>query len=141
MLFSAEKKYPPEEKELAVLARYWGTLKELAQGQGIRVITQSQVHRFLRRGTVEGTKATNTRWGRWEDILLDPDLELGPVQPAKKKIHKPEVTEEKPFEWTLFTDGSKKGQDHTAYWGFILKQNGEEQTKRTSPLVAHKQGK
>ncbi|KAE8284733.1 hypothetical protein D5F01_LYC16167 [Larimichthys crocea] len=42
---SVEKKFPQEEKELAVLARYWGTMKDLAQGQGIKVITQSQVHR------------------------------------------------------------------------------------------------
>ncbi|GLD65751.1 uncharacterized protein AKAME5_001719700 [Lates japonicus] len=76
-LSSVEKKYPPEEKDLAVLAKYWGALKELAQGQGIKVITQSHVHRFFRKGTIESTKATNVRWGRWEDILLDPDLEIG----------------------------------------------------------------
>lgn len=25
-------------------AKYWGTMKKLAQGQGIQVITQNQVH-------------------------------------------------------------------------------------------------
>ncbi|KAE8283615.1 hypothetical protein D5F01_LYC19018 [Larimichthys crocea] len=104
-LSSVEKKFPQEEKELAVLARYWGTMKDLAQGQGIKVITQSQVHRYLRKETIESTKATNTRWGRWEDILLDPDLEIGPAQPANRKAEKPQETEEKSYEWILYTDG------------------------------------
>lgn len=78
-------KYLDEEKELAVLARYRSALKELAQGQKIKVITKSNVHRFLRKGTLEGTKATNARWGRWEDILLDPDPDIGPVQQMKKR--------------------------------------------------------
>lgn len=126
-LSKVEQKFPQEEKELAVLARYWGTMKDLAQGQGIKVITQSQVHRYLRKGTVESTKATNTRWGRWEDILLDPDLEIGPAQPGSKKQQNPDHVEEKPYEWSLFTDGSRKGHDDTAYWGFILKHNEKEQ--------------
>ncbi|KAI3363502.1 hypothetical protein L3Q82_012104 [Scortum barcoo] len=129
-LSSVEKKYPQEEKELAVLARHWGALKELAQGQGIKVITQSQVHRFLRKGTIEGTKATNARWGRWEDILLDPDLELGPTPPTTKKQQTTEVTQEEPYEWVLYTDGSKKGLDNTAYWGYILKQNEKEKHRQ-----------
>ncbi|KAE8299794.1 hypothetical protein D5F01_LYC02212 [Larimichthys crocea] len=126
----AEKKFPQEEKELAVLARYWGTMKDLAQGQGIKVITQSQVHRYLRKETIESTKATNTRWGRWEDILLDPDLEIGPAQPANRKAQKPQEIEEKSYEWVLYTDGSRKGQDDTAYWGYILKQDGKEQFRQ-----------
>ncbi|KAF0022147.1 hypothetical protein F2P81_025601 [Scophthalmus maximus] len=125
-LSSVEKKYPPEEKELAVLAKYWGALKDLAQGQTIKVTTRSQVHRFLRKGTVESTKATNTRWGRWEDILLDPDLEISPEKLPSKKTTKEETTDKKPYEWTLYTDGSKKGQDDNAYWGFILKLNEKE---------------
>ncbi|KAE8283579.1 hypothetical protein D5F01_LYC18982 [Larimichthys crocea] len=129
-LSSVEKKFPQEEKELAVLARYWGTMKDLAQGQGIKVITQSQVHRYLRKETIESTKATNTRWGRWEDILLDPDLEIGPAQPANRKAQKPQETEEKSYEWILYTDGSRKGQDDTAYWGYILKQDGKEQFRQ-----------
>lgn len=129
-LSSVEKKFPQEEKELAVLARYWGTMKELAQGQGIKVITQSQVHRYLRKETIESTKATNTRWGRWEDILLDPDLEIGPAQQASKKTQKQAQPEEKTYEWTLYTDGSKKEQDNTAYWGYILKQNEKEQFRQ-----------
>ncbi|KAE8281788.1 hypothetical protein D5F01_LYC19171 [Larimichthys crocea] len=129
-LSSVEKKFPQEEKELAVLARYWATMKDLAQGQGIKVITQSQVHRYLRKETIESTKATNTRWGRWEDILLDPDLEIGPAQPANRKAQKPQGTEEKSYEWILYTDGSRKGQDDTAYWGYILKQDGKEQFRQ-----------
>lgn len=43
-LSTVEQKFPPEEKELAVIARCWSALKELAQGQRIKVITQSQVH-------------------------------------------------------------------------------------------------
>lgn len=31
--YRAAQKYPPEEKELAVLAKYWCPLKELVQGQ------------------------------------------------------------------------------------------------------------
>lgn len=42
------------------------------------------MHRYLRKETIESTKATNTRWGRWEDILLDPDLEIGPAQPPSR---------------------------------------------------------
>ncbi|MEQ2293895.1 hypothetical protein AMECASPLE_038107 [Ameca splendens] len=96
-LSSVEKKFPQEEKELAVLARYWSTLKDLAQGQQIKVITQSQVHKYLRKGTMESTKATDARWGRWEDILLDPDLEIGPAQPASKKTPiEPSVKERPP---------------------------------------------
>ncbi|MEQ2176321.1 hypothetical protein GOODEAATRI_026747 [Goodea atripinnis] len=92
---------------------------------------------------VESTKATNTRWGRWEDIMLDPDIEIGPAQPANKKTPlEPSVTE-RPPEWVLYTDGSKKGLDQMAYWGFILKQhdlsiweeNGFESAKGT--FVAH----
>lgn len=86
-LTSVEKKYPQEERELAVLARYWSALKDLAQGQPVKVITKSQVHKYLRKGTVESTKATNARWGRWEDMLLDPELEIGPAQPPTKKQH------------------------------------------------------
>lgn len=67
-LSAVETKYPDEEKELAVLARYWSVLKELAQGQKIKVITQSNVHRFLRKATLECTKTTNAKWGRWEDF-------------------------------------------------------------------------
>ena len=91
---------------------------------------------------MEGTKATNTRWGRWEDILLDPDLDHGPVLPTKRKTQKPEVTEEKPCEWMLFTDGSRKGQDQMAYWGFILKQKKKNCLgKRDGPLVVLKRVK
>ncbi|KAE8277286.1 hypothetical protein D5F01_LYC24832 [Larimichthys crocea] len=92
-LSSVEKKFPQEEKELAVLARYWGTMKDLAQGQGIKVITQSQVT-------------------------------------ANRKAQKPQETEEKSYEWILYTDGSRKGQDDTAYWGYILKQDGKEQFRQ-----------
>ncbi|XP_014914825.1 endogenous retrovirus group K member 19 Pol protein-like [Poecilia latipinna] len=129
-LTSVEKKYPQEEKELAVLARYWSVLKDLAQGQPVKVITQSQVHKYLRKGTVESTKATNARWGRWEDILLDPELEIGPAQPTNKK--RQQETPEKPGqpEWTLYTDGSKKESDQVAYWGFILKQDGKERCRQ-----------
>ncbi|KAI3352544.1 hypothetical protein L3Q82_005491 [Scortum barcoo] len=88
------------------------------------------VHRFLRKGTIEGTKATNARWGRWEDILLDPDLELGPTLPTTKKQQTTEVTQEEPYEWVLYTDGSKKGLDNTAYWGYILKQNEKEKHRQ-----------
>uniref|UniRef100_A0AAV2LF97 ribonuclease H n=1 Tax=Knipowitschia caucasica TaxID=637954 RepID=A0AAV2LF97_KNICA len=115
-LSPVEHKYPPEERELAVLARYWAGLKDLAQGQVIKVITQSQVHRFLRKATVESTRATNARWGRWEDMLLDPDLEIGPEEPLKK----PRQEKEAPqlvYEWILYTDGSKKGPDQTAFGG------------------------
>lgn len=35
-LSSVEKKFPQEEKELVVLAKYWSNLKDLAQGQGIK---------------------------------------------------------------------------------------------------------
>ncbi|KAM3582740.1 uncharacterized protein V6R79_007992 [Siganus canaliculatus] len=129
-LSSVEKKYPQEEKELAVLAKYWGALKELAQGQAIKVVTQSQVHRFLRKGTIEGTKATNARWGRWEDILLDPDLELGPTVPVSKKPAAAEEAKEEPYEWVLYTDGSKKGQDNVAYWGYILKHQEKERHRQ-----------
>lgn len=34
-----EKKFPPEETELAFLAKCWSVLKELAQGQRIKVFT------------------------------------------------------------------------------------------------------
>ena len=127
-----EKKFQQKEKELAVLARYWGTLKELAQGQNIVVSTGSQVHRFLRKNTVEGTKATNERWGRWEDILLDPELEMGPAAATtESKPPKTETPETEPYEWTLYTDGSKKGEDsEVAYWGFILKHQGKEQFRQ-----------
>jgi len=101
-------------------------LKDLAQGQKMYLITQSQVHRFLRKGTVESTKATNAKWGRWEDILLDPDLEIEAVQPTNPRRTKTNPTTETTYEWTLYTDGSKKGRDHTAHWGFLLKQNEEE---------------
>lgn len=84
-LTPVEKKYPQEEKELAVLTKYCGTLKDLAQGQAIKVITQSQVHKYLRKGTLESTKATNTRWERWEDMLLDTDFDIGPAQPMVTK--------------------------------------------------------
>ncbi|KAI3351527.1 hypothetical protein L3Q82_020370 [Scortum barcoo] len=77
-----------------------------------------------------GTKATNARWGRWEDILLDPDLELGPTLPTTKKQQTTEVTQEEPYEWVLYTDGSKKGLDNTAYWGYILKQNEKEKHRQ-----------
>ncbi|KAK9517559.1 hypothetical protein VZT92_022919 [Zoarces viviparus] len=129
-LSSVEKKYPAEEKELAVLARYWSTLKDLAQGQGIRVLTQSQVHRFLRKATVESTKATNARWGRWEDILLDPDLEIGPAQLVGKRKTRSDDTPSEPLEWTLYTDGSRKGTDKEAYWGFILKHKERERSRQ-----------
>uniref|UniRef100_A0AAV2M8G8 ribonuclease H n=1 Tax=Knipowitschia caucasica TaxID=637954 RepID=A0AAV2M8G8_KNICA len=128
-LSPVEHKYPPEERELAVLARYWAGLKDLAQGQVIKVITQSQVHRFLRKATVESTRATNARWGRWEDMLLDPDLEIGPEEPLKK----PRQEKEAPqlvYEWILYTDGSKKGPDQTAVWGYILKNKGEEKFRQ-----------
>lgn len=75
---------------------------------------------------MESTKATNTRWGRWEDILLDPDLEIGPAQPPSKKPTKEEELDEKLYEWTLYTDGSTKRLDDKACWGFILKLNEEE---------------
>uniref|UniRef100_A0A3B5LE81 RNase H type-1 domain-containing protein n=1 Tax=Xiphophorus couchianus TaxID=32473 RepID=A0A3B5LE81_9TELE len=83
-----------------------------------------------KKGTVESTKATNTRWGRWEDILLDPELEIGPAQPTSKK--RPQETPEKPEhpEWTIYTDGSRKGSDQSAYWGFILKQDGKERCRQ-----------
>ena len=131
-LSGVEKKYPQEEKEMAVLARYWGALKDLAQGQGIKVVTQSQVHKFLRKGTVESTKATNARWGRWEDMLLDPDLEIGPADtfPKKSQAKVREEMEQRPYEWILYTDGSRKGTDEMSYWGFILKHNGEEKYRR-----------
>lgn len=58
-LSSVEKKYPPEEKELVVLACYWGTLKDLAQGTGIKVITKSQVHRYL---TLDCKNASKREW-------------------------------------------------------------------------------
>lgn len=127
-LSSVEKKYSPEEKELAALAKYWSALKDLAQG--IKVITQSQVHRYLRKATVESTKATNARWGRWEDILLDLDMEIGPAQPPSKKTTKPDKTPKEPYEWTLYTDGSRKGHDSSAYWGFILKQGEKERIRQ-----------
>lgn len=51
---------------------------------------------------VDSPKATNTGRGLWEDILLDPDLEIGqPAQPAKKRTLKPEVSREEQYEWTL----------------------------------------
>ncbi|KAK9535471.1 hypothetical protein VZT92_007850 [Zoarces viviparus] len=88
-----EKKYPAEEKELAILARYWSALKDLAQGQGIKVLTQSQVHWFLKKATVKSSKATKARWRQWEDILLDPDLNIGPAQPISNKLTKPDMTQ------------------------------------------------
>ncbi|KAI3365726.1 hypothetical protein L3Q82_000687 [Scortum barcoo] len=119
-----------EDDDAMVRVNNEGGGMELAQGQGIKVITQSQVHRFLRKGTIEGTKATNARWGRWEDILLDPDLELGPTLPTTKKQQTTEVTQEEPYKWVLYTDGSKKGLDNTAYWGYILKQNEKEKHRQ-----------
>ncbi|KAG7254367.1 hypothetical protein CRUP_006921, partial [Coryphaenoides rupestris] len=55
-----------EGKQLITLWSYASTTVEqkypdLAQGQQIQIITQSQVHRYLRKGTVESTKAMNTR--------------------------------------------------------------------------------
>ncbi|XP_031726767.1 uncharacterized protein LOC116396347 [Anarrhichthys ocellatus] len=85
-LSSVEKKYPAEEKELAILARYWSALKNLARGQGIKVLTQSQVHWFLKKATVKSSKATKARWRQWEDILLDPDINIGPAQPVSNKL-------------------------------------------------------
>lgn len=37
---------------------------------------------------------------------------------------------QKNFEWTLFTDGLRKGPDNTAYWGFILKKGDKEETRQ-----------
>uniref|UniRef100_A0AAQ5XYQ2 RNase H type-1 domain-containing protein n=1 Tax=Amphiprion ocellaris TaxID=80972 RepID=A0AAQ5XYQ2_AMPOC len=47
-------------------------------------------------------------------------------QPVSKKPAKPEGEEKEPYEWALYTDGSRKGPDSTAYWGFILKQGNKE---------------
>uniref|UniRef100_A0A3Q0T9A0 RNase H type-1 domain-containing protein n=1 Tax=Amphilophus citrinellus TaxID=61819 RepID=A0A3Q0T9A0_AMPCI len=41
-----------------------------------------------------------------------------------------EKTTQEDYDWTLFTDGSRKGPDDTAYWGFILKLKGKEQTRQ-----------
>ncbi|KAM4521331.1 uncharacterized protein V3H82_002118 [Fundulus diaphanus] len=70
-----------------------------------------------------------TRWGRWEDILHDPDLEIGPEQPACRKQPSAHGQEEPP-EWVLYTDGSQKGPDQAAYWGFILKQHDKERCRQ-----------
>uniref|UniRef100_A0AAQ5X8A2 RNase H type-1 domain-containing protein n=1 Tax=Amphiprion ocellaris TaxID=80972 RepID=A0AAQ5X8A2_AMPOC len=35
-----------------------------------------------------------------------------------------------PYEWALYTDGSRKGPDSTAYWGFILKQGDKERYRQ-----------
>jgi len=117
-----------------VIARYWSALKDLAQGQKIQLITQSQVHRFLRKGTVESTKATNARWGRWEDILLDPDLIMEAVQPTNPKKTKTNPATDTTYEWILYTDGSKKGRDHTAHWGFLLEQGEEERHRQRGQI-------
>ncbi|GLD70801.1 endogenous retrovirus group K member 19 Pol protein-like protein [Lates japonicus] len=72
------------------------------------------------------TDSSGKGWGRWKDILLDPDLEIGPVVPPSKKASKTEKTEDEPYEWVLYTDGSRKGGDNVAYWGYILKQEEKE---------------
>uniref|UniRef100_A0A3B4ZR56 RNase H type-1 domain-containing protein n=1 Tax=Stegastes partitus TaxID=144197 RepID=A0A3B4ZR56_9TELE len=59
----------------------------------------------------------------------NPDLEIGPVQPSRKKPTEPDKPEKEPYEWTIYTDGSRKGPDNAAYWGFILKQ-GEKERQR-----------
>lgn len=61
VLISVEKKYVHKKKELAILAKNRGAIKELAKGQPVKVETYSAVHCYLRKGTVGSTKATNTR--------------------------------------------------------------------------------
>uniref|UniRef100_A0AAQ5ZKW2 ribonuclease H n=1 Tax=Amphiprion ocellaris TaxID=80972 RepID=A0AAQ5ZKW2_AMPOC len=40
------------------------------------------------------------------------------------------VRDHEPYEWALYTDGSRKGPDSTAYWGFILKQGDKERYRQ-----------
>ncbi|KAI3374213.1 hypothetical protein L3Q82_005938 [Scortum barcoo] len=56
--------------------------------------------------------------------------EPGPTLPTTKKQQTTEVTQEEPYKWVLYTDGSKKGLDNTAYWGYILKQNEKEKHRQ-----------
>ena len=46
---------------------------------------------------------------------------------------------EKHYEWTVFTDGSRKGQDLVAHWGFILKQEGEERYRQRGKAIGSAQ--
>lgn len=64
---------------------------------------------------------------KWEDILLDPDLEIGAANPAAKLPVKQKSPVPQAVEWEVYTDGSRKGQDDRAYWGFIIKRNGKEE--------------
>ncbi|CAJ1070993.1 uncharacterized protein LOC116396347 [Xyrichtys novacula] len=82
-LTMVEEKFPPEEKELAVLQKYWGRLRMLAKGQGVKVITQSKIHQSLRKDMVIKTQATKQRWRKWEEILQDSELMLNPLEPWK----------------------------------------------------------
>ena len=131
---SVERKYTEAEKELAVLAKYWKHLKELAQGQIIRVFTQSRVNRFLKKDTIEGTRATNTRWGRWEDLLLDPDLEFVSAEVTKPKAKKGKP-EEDTYDWCIYTDGSKKNWDKKAHWAYVLYEKGKEVTRQRGQAI------
>lgn len=102
-----EKKFTQEEKELPVLDRYCGVLKNLAQGQSIKVLTGSQIPE--KRNNKE-YQSNQHKMGLMEDFLLDSDLENEEAQTiCKKQLMQPSQVE--PPEQEFDFNGSRKGPE------------------------------
>lgn len=71
----------------------------------------------LTKNKVKDAKAQNSRWQRWENILLDPNLKIRNKELKKcqkKKLHL--------FKGTIvYIDGSKTLDDDNAHWAYIIK--------------------
>lgn len=114
-----EQRYPLVEKELCLLLRCYKSMKKVGDLQEVTVLTDQPIVKELSKGTVEGTKAYLSRWGKWQMLLSDPTWVF--EAKYKKPKDKPETQSEQDFvpTITLYTDGSKKTKEDYAVWGYL----------------------
>lgn len=117
------------EKKLAAISKRYAELKGLARGQQIIINTDEMVMTHLNKNKIKDAKAQNSRWQRWENIILDPTITI--INKERKKCQK---TNLKLFKGTIvYTDGSKTLADKKAHWAYIIrKKKSEEITDRGS---------
>lgn len=113
-----EQRYPLVEKELCLLLRSYKSMKRVGDPQEVAVLTEQPIVKELSKGTVEGTKAYLSRWGKWQMLLSDPSW-VFEARFKKPKEKEPVVEPDFVPTITLYTDGSKKKTRKIMQYGGI----------------------
>lgn len=118
---ATEAKYSVEEKYFCLAYRFWPALKEVAGAQKLIFFTPLPSIKEATKQTTAGAKAMMSGWGKWQIMIVDPQVEFQTEGQVIRRAKMDNILlEEKPQtpNITLFTDGSFQGKDEKAPWVF-----------------------